>query len=341
MSPHGQIRMNAEQITIKVLENYATFDISYTFENLSQTPQKVTMGFPQKKADRLEKLYNFKVYESSKLLPNSLHVSKESEKFDWYTYEVTFKPKEQKKIQNSYWVFPTEYRGLYSLFYHLHTGSSWSKVIEEVNIEVTLDASFSFSPVQLAKSDILINPKGYKIEGQKLTWNFKHFKPNEKNDIELFFIKNGKPYAALSDSASSTFNDESLEGKYFGAENLLDGDLNFSWATNNAKGSIGEWVQVDFLDAPHDVEKLGIYPGYGSQESFLMADHLKAATLIFSDGSSKKIYFEEIPSMQFFDINKKDITSIRIVIDEVYDGFFEEKGYKGTAHIGEISIYDK
>lgn len=310
------IVLQKEYANIKVHKNYAKFDITYTFINHSSKAQKVTLKLPRKKQQLEEKL-------------------------DWYLFETEFGAKERKEIKNSYWVFPGEYRGLYSLFYKISTGITFSKSIKKVDVEVELDESFAFSPIQLAKSNILISPKGYTIQGQKLTWSFTNLTSKSEDDIEIYFIKDGKPYATLSDTASSTLNNESLEGVYFGAENLLDGNFDFSWATNNEKGPIGEWVQIDFLDAPHDIQKIGIYPGYGEKESFLMADHLKIATLIFSNGSSQTLYFEEIPTMQYFDIKKDNITFFKIRIDEVYEGSFEKKGYKGTVHIGEVSIYDK
>lgn len=338
------IQMLSETISIDVSERYALFEIQYRFANTSEKKQQVSMGFPQKKGKELsQKLFNFKTLCNAQPVPISLHVSPSAEAYDFYHFEIGFAPKEHKEIINRYWVYPTEYQGLYSLFYTLHTGASWKGPIKNITVLVSLDAPFIFAPKQLAKSNIHLLPKGYTLhEGRRhLSWYFSMIEPSENEDIELYYIKEGTPYAALSDTASSTFNDTNPEEVYFGAENLLDGDPNMTWATNNPKGPIGEWVQIDLHDAPHDLYEIAIYPGYGTYESFMMADHLKAATLFFSDGNSQKVAFEEEPRMHYFDLNASQTRFVKIRIDEVYQGLWNKKGYRGTAHIGEVKLYSK
>jgi hypothetical protein len=143
--------------------------------------------------------------------------------------------------------------------------------------------------------------------------------------------------ALLRISASSVLPDEEIPGlglvRYI-PENAIDGNPTTSWVEGIEGPGIGERLSLDFSQ-PVTLTRLGIRVGFDRDDDIFLKNYrLHHARLLFSDGSSQSVEFEDRRGIQYVSIAHVRTTSLIIVIDEVY-----QSGRYDDTPIAEVEIW--
>ncbi|HEY5885146.1 MAG TPA: protein kinase [Pyrinomonadaceae bacterium] len=132
------------------------------------------------------------------------------------------------------------------------------------------------------------------------------------------------PHPAKSGSLKVTASASSARspsrGVTYDPANIVDGNLATAWDEGVSGPGIGEWIRFDF---DRQVTLLGvrISPGYFKTAKLWGENNrLAAATLEFSDGSSRDFHFADRMEEQSFDIGGVQTQWIRMTIDRIYSG---------------------
>jgi hypothetical protein len=240
-----------------------TINVDMTFKNHG-TDQTLQMGFPVLVKDRGGELFEidtrFRTWVNGKEvkvirkegMPNPL-------KDDWhfsktvYTYTVSFKKGETKKIKHSYNVSGTEFNtGRWELRYILRTGALWKGRIEDLSLIYK-------THIAKAKDIIGFLPREQKavLKGNELDllWNFKNYKP--KNDFLAFGgAAGGNPYTLVRTSLSQDM--KNIKNRHI-VDYLSSAELRF--ARNKVFASYGYPFKSPFVRAQF------YYPGSPYKES--------------------------------------------------------------------------
>lgn len=118
--------------------------------------------------------------------------------------------------------------------------------------------------------------------------------------------------------ASSSRNSEGVNTYY--PSNIIDQNLATAWDENAPGPGIGEWVKCDF-GREVILNSIKIYPGYFKGEYiWSINNRLAAATISFSDGSSKSVSFPDL--MEPVNVPTGGVRTrwVKLVIDGVYAG---------------------
>lgn len=348
------VRMLRETIDIEIHEKWARFDVVYYFINTSQKSQTAHMAFPESKGEKLwyERLNDFKAWVDADRLQvrrvQSLGESEstpETEYVSWQLFEVHFAPGQQRTVRNSYWTYATDYRGLFSVEYILHTGSSWQGAIDAVEITARLKSDLRFAKPEDAQGWALLQPSGYSLgkDGKELVWSLRNIEPTKKHDLFISWEKPGYPYMAEAQKCSAQTPDTEIMGteKYLSAWNVHDGDLNTSWAAPFQKNSPPS-VQVDFLDGPLTVNRIGILGGMYVQDFlslYTAADRVRQAVVIFSNGDAHEITLRDRPQMQYFDLPPTRTEFVRLEVRDTYPALSTPFELAGNVHVAEMLIF--
>ena len=240
-----------------------TINVDMIFKN-HETDTTVQMGFPVMIDDSGGELHEidtrFRTWVNGKEvkvirkqgMPNPL-------KDDWnfsktvYTYTVSFKKGETKKIKHSYNVSGTDDNtGRWELRYFLRTGALWKGVIEDFLLIYK-------THIAKAKDIIGFLPREQKsvVKGKELhmLWNFKNFKP--KNDFMAFGgAAGGNPYTLVRTSLSQDMG--SMRNPHM-IRHLSSAELRF--ARNKVFASYGYPFESPFVRSQF------YYPGSPYKES--------------------------------------------------------------------------
>jgi len=104
------------------------------------------------------------------------------------------------------------------------------------------------------------------------------------------------------------------------ASNTLDGRLNTAWIEGVVGPGIAEWIRFDF-DREVDIRGMTIFPGYfKSPEIWAQNNRVAAVSLNFSDGTIQRFRFPDGMVKQTLTLGSVRISSVKIVIEEVYFG---------------------
>lgn len=156
---------------------------------------------------------------------------------------------------------------------------------------------------------------------------------NNRNTASSSNTNDGAPTPVqLRASASSTR--APMKAFTYYASHVLDGNMQTAWIEGGSGPGIGEWIQLDF---GREVKLNGILltPGYFKNASIWQQNNrLAAATISFSDGTSRRYTFPDQMQQQRLDTAGVRTRFIRLVIDEAYRGTVD---YEDTA-LSEISV---
>jgi len=331
MAESAAIAMLDEEIDIRIHRRHIEFDIRYRFRNESRKPQRAIMGFPEKPGAFTRRLNNFAATADGVRVPVDYIVAPpgSAEGMHWHRYEVSFAAGQTREVLNRYWIYPTEYRGLYSFEYILRTGASWKGKIGKVKVRARLDKGLVAAGRRLQRLGIENEPTGWSVSGMGsvLEWRGDAIEPKE--DLSLFYEVAGQPFAMSVDAASGEIGE-------FSADNAYDEDLNTAWAV--PKPGAGEWIRLRFGEGPVILDSIGILPGRATDERFTACGRVKRVRLKFSDGSSQSILFEDIPTLQYVKLKPVKTSEITIVVDEIARGMDEPMCENASAFISEIRV---
>ncbi|HEV2912667.1 MAG TPA: discoidin domain-containing protein [Pyrinomonadaceae bacterium] len=128
----------------------------------------------------------------------------------------------------------------------------------------------------------------------------------------------GAPTGRITATASSTR--PPLAGNTYEAGNALDGRLMTAWVEGVDGPGIGEWIRCDF-EREVTLRRIAIAPGYfKSAQIWARNNRVAAATLYFSDGTSRRFSLDDRMEEQLLEVGAVKTSWVRIVINEVYAG---------------------
>lgn len=141
---------------------------------------------------------------------------------------------------------------------------------------------------------------------------------NTSSDPAKSDSQNASAVKSIRASASSTR--PALAGNTYEPGNALDGRLMTAWVEGVGGAGIGEWLHCDF-GREVTLNRISIAPGYfKSPQIWARNNRLAAATINFSDGTSRRFRFPDRMEEQILEVGAVKTSWVRIVIEEVYDG---------------------
>ncbi|PWT99925.1 MAG: hypothetical protein C5B53_04750 [Candidatus Melainabacteria bacterium] len=223
---HSSVTMESEVVSIDVHDKVIKVDCRFLFHNHGPKCI-VRMGFPDQGLGASEPYQGFPVpkgpglkatfitydsYVDGKKVPTKL-VPTNDRSLYWHTKTVTFKANSDCNIRDVYTLPPgaqvTSENGLYNqTYYVLHTGASWHGPIGKAEINVKFEPDVLSQPIHLMASNALpegqkfpdlkwsklptgtviySGPSEPKIEGKTLSFTKTNFRPDEKDDVHLFY----------------------------------------------------------------------------------------------------------------------------------------------------------
>lgn len=125
---------------------------------------------------------------------------------------------------------------------------------------------------------------------------------------------------ALNISATASSTRAPLKAFSYAAANALDNSLLTAWIEGVPGPGIGEWIRCDF-DREIKLNQVSMTPGYfKTAPLWRQNNRLAAATLYFSDGSSRRFTFPDRMQMQTLDTGGIRTRFVRLVIEDFYPG---------------------
>ncbi|HEY0546816.1 MAG TPA: discoidin domain-containing protein [Pyrinomonadaceae bacterium] len=140
--------------------------------------------------------------------------------------------------------------------------------------------------------------------------------------------------APLHITATASSTRVPLKAFTYDAAHVLDGDLQTAWIEGVPGPGLGEWIRCDF-DREVKLNRVRLTPGYFKNASIWKQNNrLAAATLYFSDGTSRRFTFPDEMQWQPLDTSGIRTRFVRLVISDMYPGSVDSED---TA-ISEISF---
>ena len=128
------------------------------------------------------------------------------------------------------------------------------------------------------------------------------------------------PPAPLKITVTASSTRSPVRGNGYDAANVLDKNLGSAWLEGATGAGINEWIRCDF-DREVKLRRILIAPGYfKSPQVWAKNNRLAAATVHFSDGSSREFRFPDRMEEQGLEVKGVRASWVRIVIKEVYFG---------------------
>lgn len=129
--------------------------------------------------------------------------------------------------------------------------------------------------------------------------------------------------AAMTARASSVLPPDEDYGTTYGAENLLDGDLQTAWSQAGSVGgqaSVGSWVAFDLSEATH-ITGVSIINGYVKSDTAYLHNDRPRDILISTDGGQeKRVTLADVHTPQDIAVDFPNASTITITIESVYLG---------------------
>lgn len=130
----------------------------------------------------------------------------------------------------------------------------------------------------------------------------------------------GSQPAPLKVVATASSTRSPYRGIGYEPANAVDASLATAWAEGASGPGINEWIRCDF-DREVTLRRILIAPGYfKSPQVWARNNRVAAATLYFSDGSSREFRFPDRMEEHKLDLGAVKSAWVRLVINEVYFG---------------------
>jgi hypothetical protein len=129
-----------------------------------------------------------------------------------------------------------------------------------------------------------------------------------------------KDTSALNITASASSIRAPLKAFSYAPANALDNSLLTAWIEGAPGAGIGEWIQCEF-SREVKLNRVMMTPGYFKTAALWKQNNrLAAATLHFSDGSSRRFSFPDQMQTQTLDAGGIRTRFVRLVIEDFYPG---------------------
>jgi len=124
----------------------------------------------------------------------------------------------------------------------------------------------------------------------------------------------------LKITASASSVRMAVQANTYYPSNTIDGKRGTAWIEGVDGPGIGEWIRFDF-DREINLHRILIQPGYFKSPSiWAQNNRLATVTAQFSDGSSRKLNFDDRMEAQKIDVGSIRTRWVRLVIESVYYG---------------------
>lgn len=128
------------------------------------------------------------------------------------------------------------------------------------------------------------------------------------------------PPTSLRTTASASSTRVPMKSFTYSPAHLLDGSIQTAWIEGVPGPGIGEWIRCDF-DREVKLNRINFTPGYFKNASIWKQNNrLSAATIHFSDGSSRRFTFPDLMQQQRLDVGGVRTSYVRLVIESIYPG---------------------
>lgn len=190
-----KIRMVSEHITVRMegKNNWRAAHVtcSFLFENPYSADVNAKIGFPAEDPNYLDRgegekivppLYNFISYIEEKKVNVNIKVQEVPNSLAgiyWYTWDAKFPSQKRLSLKNTYDTALSISYEQFWFHYILKTGANWKGPIEQTVVEVIYKNS-----EDLKKRFDYARPDKYQVQGNKIVWTFKNFKPTD--DIYVY-----------------------------------------------------------------------------------------------------------------------------------------------------------
>ncbi len=112
----------------------------------------------------------------------------------------------------------------------------------------------------------------------------------------------------------------SVQSNTYNPANTIDGSQSTAWIEGVDGPGLGEWLRFDF-DREINLHRVLILPGYFKSPAIWAGNNrVAAATLQFSDGSSRQFNFPDRMERQKVDVGSIRTRWVRIVLEDFYFG---------------------
>ncbi len=226
LSGHPTVQMQSEEVKMDIAPELIKVDCTFYFKN-DGAACTVRMGFPDEgqgaeepyqgedfvpKGPKLHGAFlSYISYVDGKKVPTQIVPTKDRQLY-WHAKTVTFKPHSTSVIRDVYTLKPgaqmTSENGLYrQTYYVLHTGSSWHGPIEKAVITIAFKSGLLSKPIEMKAVSSLPDkdlqhlkwsdlPPGTilyeasaepEVKGETLKFVKTNFRPQEKDDIHLYY----------------------------------------------------------------------------------------------------------------------------------------------------------
>jgi hypothetical protein len=385
------IQLIEETLKVKLIDDYAHVEVEYKLKNNGDS-DTVKYGFPveyredyfagesedkdNKMAGWIFPSVYFQIKDNNKFLPVDCDLNFATENSDipiaWYITDLEFAKNELKTLmvkysgENQYEDGETEKSPFRSFSertfkYSLKQAGNWGNgKINKCNISIDI------SEIINNGGTVKIEPKGYKIINNIVSWKFNNIYLDEIEDINVIYnISNYKyskiynqkrfPIYSMSVKASSTLKSDKYAN--YEIKNLFDNNFNTAWVEGKRDNGIGEYIELEFKEGIY-LGGIAFFNGYGKNEKLYYENNrikkIKIKVEYFGGTNfeevitledrkynefNKKIFtcfLDKIFNIGIYpDTFEKKVKKIRITILEVYPG---EK-YEDTC-ISELYIFE-
>lgn len=333
----GILKINREDLEIKLHPGFAEVKQSYIFKNEKNSPQLTSFGFSYKLNSKNTGLENIAITIDN--TPVNFISSKEinAESItNWKTFETEFTPNQTRIITITHWQQNNaSLRGMRSFSYNLK--NKLSGPIGEFNLKLYLMDGISLNQFDKTINpdlDLKLEPFGWKNQDSSLVWQWKDFTPGF--DIMANFYWPNGDLAKISQLNQNIglYNIKSNINSTT-AFNLVDSSYLTDWQVDNFNQSTKPKITIDFGKLK-DIDEFRIIPGKAnSLDDFESLARPKNLKLSFDNDETKTIELSDNLKVQTIKLPEHIKAKIAtITVDSVYPG----KIKPNTLSISEIEF---
>lgn len=320
----GNVTIQSETLEIKLHLGFAEVEQDFVIQN-SETPQKVTFGFPYRLGNNEQSLNNFRVIiDDSIVKPDSTKESDGEVFIYWKIFNVEFGPNQTKQIKISHWQMNgANLRGLRTFNYSLK--NKLSTEIGEFNLHLFLMDGLnldSFNRTLNPDLDLRLEPLGWEKQGAGLVWQWQNFEPGFNIMANFYWPAGDLAKTADLDQNFGLYQVKATSGDEE-ASQVADSSYLSAWQEKASGPGVGESLSFAF-DQTRTIQELRIIPGHAlSLDNFQNYSRPQELKLNFSDGTSQTAVLADEMKMQYITLSRPVKTDrVEMILNSIYAGKF-------------------
>jgi hypothetical protein len=324
---------------------FAEVENVYQLYNSGDT-QELMMGLPEaanKKIDLIYGVYNFRAYVDGNEVDvktaktRNQEVGSLSGNINWHVHNVFISKGQRRIVVQRYWIrmVPSDRK----ITIPLMAAGTWKGSIGRADYTIHLMSGLNETSLRYPSGygdlsgKFAIQPGGFTFSKGEIKWKLTNFVPDQDMVISVF--PRGKALISSIEASGAL----EINGKKYEAKYAADSDPATSWGIEGANAN--EWLTFN-LDGKRWVRELRIIPGYTTFDGmFMFYNRPKDITLQFSDGSSQQFTLRDDPDMQYLSVRPIQTNSIKLTVDDVYKGIFQDVTYVSEVEFGDLHTEPK